>query len=609
MAEKGKIPYLTFGQPQKTEPDPKRKGTTELKEPDIASIPRPEGALEPDPNRPEMRALKPDFPDPWGLGKMQHGASRDEVMNAIHKSISESEGKDKTGKEGDKEKPDVDPEKEAKNRDAVNLIQKKFLEKGPEGLAEAAMDVLNQQIKDDKMYSDTVNDLTKKLEREQDQAINQASQKIQEENDLAARALKKTNETMDKISERIAQGYDPQNFWNDRSNFAKVMGVLAIAGGQFAAVLTDTDNNALEIIKDAVERDIQAQQDHLTYLKDAGQLTADKYKRLVDASQNRKQDVLNEKVSRLASLSTVASQMIKNKVNERNWGASVKQTLMGVNEEIYKANHQVVGLDRQKDLLDIQAKRQKLMFDWQQQSMPAGHVKLPGLSPNEQVTFEGSPQAKQKAQEALTEGRTGIKEADSALNAVQTMENWMKFNKMEGFGSFWGLPSKEWQENVGAAHNQFSTMIQRMHNILDKGRMTNEDRALAKELLGVDSLKNWRSLSYAQLTKKLHKIKNMAKRMAVSYADQIVNSFATYARQGPQILKAWNKEFVKDKTGKFSEDQTKNFNRVFKYFDIIRASHGKQADIGTIVRQPEETPKKPKPFVPPITRGGGGRML
>lgn len=56
---------------------------------------------------------------------------------------------------------------------------------------------------------------------------------------------------------------DPEQYWKERGTGAKVTSAIAMALGQFGAALTGTRNSAMDIINDAINRNIEAQKQEI----------------------------------------------------------------------------------------------------------------------------------------------------------------------------------------------------------------------------------------------------------------------------------------------------------------------------------------------------------
>ena len=454
-------------------------------------------------------------------------------------------------------------------------------------VAKEAGKFMNQKEKNRKAFDNLNKAGIEKEQKKLDAVANQLAETQREGQDQINRSMKKVAQDNQIVQDALARGYDPQNFWNDRGNLAKVMGVLAVMGGQFGAALTGTENNALEIIEDAIQRDMEAQKDHITYLKEAGKITAEQHTRLVEAVGINNQNAVTEAAQKRATIMSIAkSQRDRIKTvfgsaqDDANLSMQLNQTNLNNQMALEKGKD---SLKAQKELLEIEQLKQNIRHKHQQQAMPAGTVTLPGLGGKEELTFGGSPEEKKAFSKDLADGRRGIREADRSLHAIDSAQRWMRNNWFEGKGAFIGKPSVEWQKHVGNVGNQLATMIKPIHDAIQGDpRMTEQDKNLAKELSGADNFDSWWSMGPAQLRNKLVLAKQMMKKVAMLSADKIIDSAAVRARQGSRILKNWNAEYRAGSNRSFVGDLDSAYNRMFRYFDVPRASFGEQSDIGSI---------------------------
>lgn len=76
--------------------------------------------------------------------------------------------------------------------------------------------------------------------------------------------------TYQQLGRELSQGskVDPDRFWKERGTAARIGGAIAIALGAFGSSLTGGRNTALDIINDAITRDIDAQKNEIEVKKD-----------------------------------------------------------------------------------------------------------------------------------------------------------------------------------------------------------------------------------------------------------------------------------------------------------------------------------------------------
>lgn len=97
----------------------------------------------------------------------------------------------------------------------------------------------------------------------QDQQLRQASEqaRLREAQDTEkARALADIRATSDAIAN---QKIDPEAIWKEKGDAARVMAAIGIAAGAFAASMNGGPNYAQQIVQDAVNKNIEAQQANL----------------------------------------------------------------------------------------------------------------------------------------------------------------------------------------------------------------------------------------------------------------------------------------------------------------------------------------------------------
>lgn len=170
--------------------------------------------------------------------------------------------------------------------------------------------------------------------------------------------------------EIAAHKEDPNRFWKARGVGASIAGAIAAGLGAFGSALTKTPNYALNIINDAIDRDIAAQRQEYQVKKDKVALNQNAYARLMQkgASETDVENLLRER----------ALQGLTREITRISTEAGSESALANGRAMIEKTNMEIDQLK-----FDRQQKRQQTAAAWAAaeargdggQKLPAGNAK------------------------------------------------------------------------------------------------------------------------------------------------------------------------------------------------------------------------------------------
>lgn len=123
---------------------------------------------------------------------------------------------------------------------------------------------------------------------------------------------------------------DPDQFWKERGTGAQVAAAIFMGLGQYAAIMTKTDNAAMRVIDQAIDRNIRAQQANIENSRAAFDTEANLYQMNLDAFGNREQAI---KATRVNYLDQVGS-MLDAKLADENLSDAQKAQALKFKQQI-----------------------------------------------------------------------------------------------------------------------------------------------------------------------------------------------------------------------------------------------------------------------------------
>ena len=511
----------------------------------------------------------------------------DEFDVALDDIMSASLGDDPFG---DKIKQDL-----VKSKNAADFMK---------NFKKTAMDNLKQRVKQDDSLK-KAQDRILGNEASQAKAEFSAEMAKQEEAQKKVRAAyKEASRVSQQVRQSLIQGINPYNFWESRTNFAKVIGALSLGAGAFGAAGTGGTNSALQIIQDAIKNDISIQEKNLLFKQDASQEARQDLATRIGMerdTRNRRIDMMSR---RLGMVKYIADQK-RNSLGQQHAGRKqVMDLIAGLNQLELKAQLDKLNpdLDRQLKEATLMEKQQKIAQAEQQNTLTSAHVPLPGLQGLGNFTFGRDPEAKRKVVEGLSSLNVRFSSSNEAIKAVNALENFMSENKIT---SLFQIPTKEFRKSLDRLKSELKTQIKATHDAIQADpRMSKEDMALAQEVMGADELDGLFKFSRARLTNGLNKIKQTMVLLANKSAREFYSNLAARSDQSTAVTKASRNLFNQKPHVELGQHNVRVFN-------IVKGSLlGKKGDSYTGGIQPTwqtgtKVPKKKAPKVAP--RGGGGR--
>lgn len=120
---------------------------------------------------------------------------------------------------------------------------------------------------------------------EQQKIYEQQVKEIQQQEIARQKQEQAVQSDLDRIRDDIAtQKIDPSRVWNNMSTGNRVMAAVSIFLGGFAGGMQGTDNKALGIINDAINKDIDAQKSELGKKQNLLAINLQKYRNIQDAA-------------------------------------------------------------------------------------------------------------------------------------------------------------------------------------------------------------------------------------------------------------------------------------------------------------------------------------
>lgn len=179
---------------------------------------------------------------------------------------------------------------------------------------------------------------------------------------LSAETEKKWGALQSEIADMQANGVNPNRYFQDQSTGQKIIGALAIGFGAFGASLTHGPNTALEIMNNAIARDVDAQKTNLAHSLDFEKFKAsaattgfDHQKAFLEAQRDSIQSAyavaMSETAKRAALYKDNADVQTKAAQIHAGLQESAQQKVDQINQQIYgvqKGAERVVGGGGQK---------------------------------------------------------------------------------------------------------------------------------------------------------------------------------------------------------------------------------------------------------------------
>lgn len=383
-------------------------------------------------------------------------------------------------------------------------------------------------------------EVQKQAENEVNKQIQEMESRVKERNEELAQRQKIVDNETREFQAAAKRGVNPDQYFENRSNFNTIIGAIAIGMGAYGSAMTGTPNYALDIIKDAIDRDVKAQLDNLRLRKEsseAGQSNLDSWSA---NSATQLQFVAAIKGQKIQSAKYFMEQMIPQ--GDKRIGDNDKLTA-GI-AEMNKWNLENVHLPKkdpmeqlklQQALLNIRKTQQQIAQTHRDTTVgPAALSGIPFLKDAPSAYLSGGADAKKQLREASIEAK------NSFARSTQLSKSIEQFRAMEahteyidtatgGFRKVFGRAPKEWARLHNEMKRNAALMVQPVRKLLfDKDpRLSETDMKLIQGVANSKSVDSWHSMFARAGMNKLQILQDTAKVIAVDNMAQLYRRAAS----------------------------------------------------------------------------------
>lgn len=464
------------------------------------------------------------------------------------------------------------------------LYQKWTAAKNPQEMGQQLIEVFGPLVANEMKSQDIAKKERDKAKAhskdELDSMLTQQQQDLDKFNQKVKRAEDKiTKITMD-VQESINRGIDPQQYFHDRSAFSTIIGAIAIGMGAYASAVTGSPNYALEIINDAIERDIEAQTKNLELQKEGAEMQIDALKSGMDWEINRFDRNQNARATRWAAIGTWMNNLLDTQQMDEKGRNRIQNLLIAGNESVSKhqlaTENKLDALKQAKAYQDLinaqltsQQKRQEIAQTRRETTVgPAAFRGIPFLENVPSAYLSGS--TKTDIIDSAVKAKDNFARSAAWAKSIEQFKALEKHTKYidKGTGAaraIFGRHRKDWARLHNEMKRQASLMTQPVKELLFKKdpRMSDLDQKMIEAVKNSKSIESFHSMIMRAGMHKLDIMKDTAKVIAVDGMSQFYRQMASTI-EIPEKIRQQINNLLKNDDFKTSLQKTEELYDFFK---------------------------------------------
>lgn len=374
------------------------------------------------------------------------------------------------------------------------------------------------------------------------------------------------------VNDALQQGINPNQFWHDRGAFARVIGAISIGLGAFAATETGQPNFALNIINDAIDRDVEAQLQNMNLYQQALDNVRNNVTEVRTAQEyiNKiRNDYRNKRVA------SISKYMDTKRGNIAAWGqgrmnqARFQSNLVQENFKAAQKNKYARDLETHRASLrpkGTDALKRAQAFETYQQTrdkvrINTNAIGIPGLPKNTELVFR-SPEAQKKTEGDITTMDNVMRNVKTGTDALVNIKGYWR--SRGGMAKLWdniragtAFPSDPYVKNVIDAVNNFKAMAADVVRLTsgDTSRFSDYDRKMAEKLFDPNKLDGFFRLQWAGATNYLTQVEGFLNQLGYDRIKATSSGITTRVKGGKSIFSKAQQMMLKGKETTFEHRQ------------------------------------------------------
>lgn len=466
----------------------------------------------------------------------------------------------------------------------LGRFQKAILEgKDITDIANSAVEIMSDDVmalgEDASALNEAKKKLHEKTKGEIQSELLQSHNDLKEEQDLIKSALADAEERQREFDAAAKRGIDPDNYFHDRSAFSKIVGAISIGLGAYSSAMTGSPNFALNIITDAINRDVEAQLKNLEFKQSAAQMGIDTSKLTIDSSirlgtlrANERANRINSVLSLLNNENNLLDSAFKNQATLTGLRQGLGKLKLNTEIELKKLQGQEMDLEKllriQKLRGDITAQQQAIAQTQRATTVgPSVFARIPFLKNIPSAYLSGVD--KKEVLKITNEAQSGFRAAANASKAVQQFQALSKHVKMvdKGTGAVRAVFGRH-RETMARAHNEMKRradfLIQPVRKIIMAGdpRLSEKDLDIIKGIASSKDISSFHRMFFQAGMHKLKILDDASKMLAVENMVEFYRKMETMVEIPPKV-RAQIDNLLKNDEYKSSIQKT---NELFNFF-------------------------------------------
>ena len=299
------------------------------------------------------------------------------------------------------------------------------------------------------------------LEAAQNDEITKSENRLREVNEKLKIGKQNIMRNEKEVNDALKRGVNPDQYFENRSNFNTLIGAIAIGMGAYGSAMTGSPNFALDIIKDAIDRDVEAQIQNLKFKKEGHEMMQTNRAQNAAEAEASVNMAYRARANRLAVATAIMSAKVEEARAERADNEFIQSGMQNLNMSKMKNEmghmSEMDKLDLQKKQLEIQKIRQQMAHASaaeaeKQRTRTVGPALLAGIPLLENtggLYLSGGPKVKGELRTVVDEAREGFKRSSNLNKSIDQFKALEKHTKYiatitGGTRALFGRARKDW---------------------------------------------------------------------------------------------------------------------------------------------------------------------